>query len=1094
MATRADFRVLGRLEVVADGQLIQVSGVKQRVLLASLLLRPNEVVPADALVSHLWGEHPPRTARATLQTYVQRLRRTLGGSGSLATSPKGYRITVAPEELDLLRFRTAMLRVDHLPDPAEQRRTLRSALGEWRGRPLADAVSDTLEAEHLPLLHEERIKALERLFDLELRLGNHREVIGELQLLTTEFPLHERLCGQLMLALRRAGRQAEAFTAYHRLAATLADELGVDPGDELKSLYQAILVNAPDVATPDVADAAPKVVVDSPRGAIPRELPADSRDLVGRDDVAHVVRGLVAPGDQEHLPVVLLSGPPGVGKTALAVHVGHGVAGQFPDGQLYADLRGHVTGSALEPAQVLARFLIALGVPAKQVPSQQDVLVPLYRTTMASRRVLVVLDNAASAQQVRPLLPSTPGCAVIVTSRRELRGLTADGAEPFRLEVLSEGQSQRLIVGAIGEDRVAAEPEEAAELAALCGHLPLALRIAAANLAARRSSSIASFVAALRDGNRLRSLEIEGDTDFAVHTAFEHCYAQLEPEVARAFRLLGLVPGPHFTVDAVAALFGVPRAEAARDLDRLDVANLVSPHGEARYRLHDLLRLYAREQCETVPAAAVSEARRRLYAFYLRHALASADLLFPMWLRLPLPSEDCEPTGAEFDGVAEAVAWMDAECLNIVAAVEDAASDGFVQWACSLAEALRSFLITQGRYLHEGRGAGMRALRAAVEAGDIAAQASMHSTLVSLWVRHNDLSQAMSHCRSELDCRRAMESSEGESRALITLGNLHLATARVDEAGEYVTQGLSLVGVDGNPALRRFGLLNLAFIELHRARLDTAEASVREILAESGAGSEHVSEAEARSILGSVLLLRGLCHRAIGELGVARELCRRGSIPHYESTVLSRLADAHAELGIVEAALDFAQRAVVMAQAAGVRNVEVEARTSLSRACLAAGNYAEALDQSEQALALCERSVVWHNFAQAVLTGAECARHVGDLVRARESVREALEVSRESGQRTVEGRALTELATLDLADAEFADAATGAREAVLIHGRAGAVPDEARASHVLGRILLAQGDQVGAAKIWAGVERRLDRTEIGRDAPIRVLLRRSLSS
>lgn len=618
MPRHTDFRVLGRLDLLVDQRSVPIAAAKQRVLLAALLLNANETLNTGELTYQLWGERPPRTARATLQTYVQRLRRVAGVGDRLVTTSTGYQISVAPEELDLARFRSAVRHAAGSVELAEQSNSLRQALDEWRGHPLADVPSPRMQTEDIPLLEEERLAALKRLFDVELELGRHQTIVRDLQATIARHPLHEPFYGQLVLALYRSGRQAHAFATYHQLKLTLAEQLGVDPSQELQDLHQAILLNSASVSAP------------TPMLPVPRQLPAEFTGFVGREEERRQIIDLLTHRADQGVRIALISGAAGIGKTSLAVHVGQDVQGQFTDGQLYADLRGHAHIPALEPTQVLTRFLTALGVPDQRMPADLDSLVSLYRTTLATRRVLLVLDNAASAQQVRPLLPNSPNCSVLITSRTELRGLTAlQGAKPFRLDVLSSEHAQQLLTTAIGRRRAAADPEAVAELARLCGHLPLALGIVGVNLAAQANRSVSAFVAELRNGDRLRSFEIEGDGEATVRSALDLSHASLHPASASMFCLLGLMPSPSFTIDAAAALAGIPRGQAERELRRLDVANLIRVQDDGRYQIHDLIRLYAIGKIGEEPQSTRDQARRRLHTYYLKYELAAAGRLYP---------------------------------------------------------------------------------------------------------------------------------------------------------------------------------------------------------------------------------------------------------------------------------------------------------------------------------------------------------------------------------------------------------------------------------------------------------------------------------
>jgi tetratricopeptide (TPR) repeat protein len=987
----------------------------------------------------------------------------------VVTAPTGYQVVVGPGELDLARFREQVARAKATTDLAEQSEFLQGALLQWRGKPLVDVPSESLQAQDVPHLEAERLEVLEWSFDVELRLGRHAELIRQLRAVTKEHPLRERFSGQLMLALYRSGRQAEAFAVFQNVQQALAEQLGVDPGDELRALHQAILTGDAAVAAPQPAvSQAIEVVAATPahHHASPRQLPPDLRDFVGREEVIEQIAGLLEPDATAGVPLVVISGPPGAGKTALAVRVAHELAAKFPDGQLYVDLRGFSVTPALTPLQVISRFLVSLGVSGLAVPSDLDEVTTLYRTLLADRRVLVLLDNAAVPSQVRPLLPSAPGCAVLVTSRNELRGLTAlQGSRPVNLDVLMPAQSYQVLTKIIGPDRVGAEPEATADIAALCGHLPLALRIAAANLVARPESSVREFALELRQGSLLARLAIDGDDEAAVRGAFELSYTTLSAPVARLFRLLGLVPGPAFDIDAVAALGDVPVEEAARLLDQLTAANLVGRLASTRFQLHDLVRLYAVERCRLEEDdVSIAGATERLYGFYLVRVDAAARLLYPVWLTLLRP----EQTGpvARFTHSSQALAWMDQEILNITAAITHAGAAGQTHLAWAMAEALGSYLVTQGRYREEGLSACLAVLDAAVEAANFRAVAAMHNTLAAVYNRHAEYQRAMRHYREELRAHRADGFAIGEARALIAVGNACQAMGALDEAARYIADGLRLAEKNGSRAVSCLGWLNLSLVEMLRGNLDDAENAARQALPLCGDEGGRIAEGECRSILGELLLLRGRCTEAIDEFSKARYLYLSNSVSHYEVDVLGLLALAHRELGDYSTGRKHVESAVSMAHQSSAHDEEADALAILGSIHLRLGDDVQALATFDAALSLARR--IGHVRAEIVsLHGfAEHYRKSDDLEPAVAHARTALELSRSSGFQTLEGQTETLLGWIKLDMGEFAAATEHACRAAEIHDRTGGRLDHARALHVLGLAQRAHGDEEAARRVW----------------------------
>jgi DNA-binding SARP family transcriptional activator len=599
-----DFRILGPLEVRDDDRRIDVGGPGQRSLLALLLLHANRTISCSQLVDWFWGRDPPRTFANVLQVRVSRLRRALGDVGArggarqpLVTRPAGYLLELAGEELDAVRFERLIDqgRQALLADQIEQAAAdLRAALALWRGPALADVPSNPLIDAEALRLEENRVAALEARIEADFACGRHRELVGELEGLIALHPLREVFHGQLMRALYLSGRQAEALHTYRAARTVLIKELGIEPSDELRRLERAVLSGDPSLQyrpTPPVRareQGYPPVLV-------PCQLPPDIDDFTGHEDAAAQVQQLLTREHSTAIVISAITGMAGVGKTALGVHVAHRLRWRFPGGQLYADLRG-AEAQPLDPAAVLAGFMGALGVAGPAVPGRLEDRTRLFRTQLAGRRVLVVLDNAASEAQVRPLLPSSRGCAVLLTSRARLGGLEA--AHPLTLDLFEADRAVELLAKLAGPARVAAEPEAAMEVVRLCGLLPLAVRIAGARLAARPHWRLARLAARLRDGRRLDELRI-GDLDVraSVARSYQHC----STDERRLFRLLGLLVPSGFSAASAASLLGVEVADANNLLERLVDAQLVEVAGEdraghLRYRLHALLRIFATER------------------------------------------------------------------------------------------------------------------------------------------------------------------------------------------------------------------------------------------------------------------------------------------------------------------------------------------------------------------------------------------------------------------------------------------------------------------------------------------------------------------
>jgi DNA-binding SARP family transcriptional activator len=624
------FQLFGPMQFLVGEQPVDLGPGRQRAVLAALLADAGQPVTLDELADRVW-DRIPAGARSALYAHISRLRALLAATGTgvaLARSTGGYVLHVPRESVDLLRFRALVEQGQ--PGSGDERRlaaVLRGALRLWRGAPLAELTSQWAEALRQSC-EQQRLAAAGLWAHAELRLGRPAAVVAELSQLLTEHPLVESLVCQLMRALYETGRGAEALDWYARTRKRLADEFGVEPGQQLHELNVAILRGTVDSQPPRAAAAGWR-----PRGVEPGQLPAHPGDFVGRTEPLRQLDELL---DDARPGTVVISGGAGVGKTALALHWAHAVRHRFPDGQLHADLRGHAPRAPVRPVNALARFLRALGVPAQEVPIALEEAAGLFRSLLVGRQVLVVLDNAATAEQARPLLPGAPGCLALVTSRNRLGGLAVlDGARRIELDVLDPAEATALLTQLLGRGR-AADLDAVHGLAAACGYLPLALRIAAAAMADRPHQSVADYLGVLSAGDRLAALAIAEDGTTSVRAAFDHSYRALPAPAKRLFCLVGTFPGALFTVAAAAALLDCTVAVAGQVLDVLAGAHMIQEQLPGRYALPELLRLYAQEPAETeITDGQWRAAFRRLSDHYLVSADRAARQLYPQLLRLP---------------------------------------------------------------------------------------------------------------------------------------------------------------------------------------------------------------------------------------------------------------------------------------------------------------------------------------------------------------------------------------------------------------------------------------------------------------------------
>jgi DNA-binding SARP family transcriptional activator len=946
------FRILGPLEVWTGQDWSGIGAAKWRALLAALLLNQGQAVSTDRLIAELWGDTPPERPANLVSIYVLRLRRVLGDPEGrvLVTRAPGYQMLLRPGDLDAEHFETlvrqgrqALAAGDYQGAGDE----LREALDLWHGRALADVPPSALVTAEADRLEESRLSALELRIEADLGCQLHAELAPELRRLLSDHPLREGLWALLIRALIGAGRHAEALAAYGRAREVIAEELGVDPGPELQRLYQTMLnadttvlarddnlgeagaqlsgrsaPGAPASGSTPVSAAmvSPRPPFDdlgngagpgsSPR-RVPAQLPADVADFTGRDGHLERLVGLMSRGAHPGngaVTVAVVAGTPGLGKTALAVHAAHRLRPEYPDGQLFVSLRGG-SGIPGPPDEVLARFLRDLGVDGARVPVDAEERAAMYRTRLAERQMLIVLDDARDAAQVRPLLPGTGSCAVIVTSRHALSGLA--GSRLIDLDVLGDDEATELFTRIVGAERAEADLAAVRDVLGICAGLPLAIRIAGARLAARRGWTVRTLADRLADQRRRIDELTAGD--LAVRACFQVSFDALPRtgdggvDAGHVFRMLGVWQGSSIGLPAATALIGEPEDPVADALEVLVDAHLLESPGPDRYRLHDLLRDYAAERAQAdEPPEVIENAARRVLGWYLRTADATASVVAPYRERVPLDPAGPGSEPPEFATAEQALRWCEQERSNLVAATRQAAASGMhdVAWKLPVAAAVcfdrlgyRSEWLTthrialdSARKLADRRGEawvlnnlGMvlgqqhqddavgyfeRALTILREIGDKRDQGQAANNLAFTYLILGRYEEAVTALLGALELQREAGRRYGEGVALCNLAEAYLELGRYDEAMARSHEALTIVREVGSVRYEGYALYNLGRAHLELGRLDEAAGLFQEALAIHQAGGDRYGEAQ-------VLHRIGIAHVGAARIADAREAWTR---------------------------------------------------------------------------------------------------------------------------------------------------------------------------------------------------------------------------
>jgi DNA-binding SARP family transcriptional activator/tetratricopeptide (TPR) repeat protein len=864
---RVEFRLLGGVEATVDGVAVDIGHARQQCVLVALLLDANTVVTVDQLIDRVWADWPPVRARGTLSSYLTRLRTALGVP--ITRRAGGYVLTVDDDAVDLHRFRRLTARARAAADDATALALWDEAFALWRGEPFVGLDNPWLATVRTEWERSRLAAELDHV-DTALRCGRHAELVAALSSSVERRPLDERLAGQLMVALYRSGRQADALAHYRSIRTRLADELGAEPGPRLRELHQQILTADPVLAAP----------VSTPT---PRQLPAAPRQFTGRTHELELLDGA---------PMSAVVGPGGIGKTWLALHWAHRHADRFPDGQLYVDLRGFDTAIPTPPAVAVRGFLDALGVAPAAIPADVAAQCALYRSLVAGKRMLVVLDNARDTEQIAPLLPGSPGCVVLVTSRRYLGGLvSAHGARVLSLDVFTDAEARDLLANHVGASRVAAEPAAVADLTAYCAGLPLAIGIVAARAVNHPHFPLRVLAADLRDrAGRLDALDV-GEASASLRSVFSWTYDALSPEAATLFGLLGVAPGQDIGLPAAASLAALPASRVGLLLRELETAHLVRQPEPGRYRMHDLVRLYAAEQ-----AGAADEALHRMVHFYLHTAEKADRLMNPHRPTIAIDAPPRHVVPFPIETRAEALAWLTTERGNLLATQQVAVDHDWHGPVWGLAWYVRTLLWRQG-YLWDNLATWQAGVRAADHLGDLVVRSLAHRHLADAHTLLRQHMTALVRHRYALVLAERADSREHQGHTHWGLAWSFVQQGNHERGLHHATKALRLYEAHEQPWRRADALNAMGWCHAWLGNHDDARACCEQALELFRQHGVRTGEVRTLDSLGFTEHGAGNYPKAVEHYRQALALCRELGWTYDEADTYSRLGETYTALG-----------------------------------------------------------------------------------------------------------------------------------------------------------------------------------------------------